>query len=114
MMNKAQKLKIFTAMRDYCSIEPEYETFGNETFSKREESAKIYEGLEATGDMDYNYLANLKGRSGYELARHPENLTFQECCSVLTFLLRAEHWTEYPLDVEAAYKVLSRACDLLS
>ena len=115
-MGKAEARKLFMELRDMCR-KPEIQQIGNMTFSKGDEYSRIYSGLEKTGNLDIDYADNLKGKDGYELAANPSNLTFKECCTVLTFLLRAERWsdgafTEALMD-GSVYKVLSRAVEVM-
>lgn len=115
-MTKADQRRLFMQLRDMCK-EPEFQKVGNHTFSKKDESHKIYEVLEKTGNLDVEYADHLGDRDGYELAAHPENLTFTECCTVLTFLLRAGHFSEGAFEESLAdgsvYKVLSRAVETM-
>ncbi len=115
-MTKAEQRKVFMELRDMCK-NPKFEQIGGMTFSKGEEYSRIYSGLEKTGNLDVNYADNLKNNDGYELAANPEKLTFKECCTVLTFLLRAEHWSEGAFTEALAdgsvYKVLSRLVEAM-
>lgn len=115
-MTKAEQRKIFMNLRDMCK-NPEFEKIGNEVFSKGNEISRLYEDLEKTSNLDVDYADHIGERNGYELASNPEKLTFKECCTVLTFLLRAEHWSPGAF-VEAlqdgtVYKLLSRAVEVM-
>ena len=115
-MTKAEQRKIFIDLRDFCS-RPIFEKIGDETFSKRDEYRRIYEGLEKTDNFDVNYADNLKGKDGYEMASNAEKLTFKECCTVLTFLLRAEQFAEgaftEALSNGNVHKLLARAVEVM-
>ncbi len=115
-MTKVEQRKVFIELRDFCR-KPELEKIGDEMFSKRDEYRRIYEGLEKTGNFDVNYADNLKGRDGYEMASNAEKLTFKECCTVLTFLLRIERFSAgaftEALSNGNIYKLLARAVEVM-
>lgn len=91
---------------------------GKNEFSKGDEYSRIYKGLEDIGVLDYDYFEHLRGKDGYEMASQAEKLTFQECCTVLTFLLRAERFAEgaftHALEEGTVYNILKRAVDVMS
>ena len=115
-MTKAEVRKRFFELRDMCR-KPKFETINRTTYSKGNEYKKLYEMLENTGNFDVNYADNLKGKSGYEMGANAENLTFKECCTVLTFLLRAERFSEGAFTGALAdgtvYKLLKRAAEVM-
>lgn len=115
-MTKAEQRKLFIDLRDLCK-NPQIEQISNKVYSKSDEYARTYDVLEKTGNLDVKYADHLEGKDGYELASKPDKLTFKECCTVLTFLLRAEHWsdgafTEALMD-GSVYKVLARAVETM-
>lgn len=113
--------EIFEGLRDICR-----NSIGEDDDDKSCAAySEVYKGLEETGNLDYDCLRHLNGR-GYELAGKPEKLTFSECCTVLTFLLRAERFTDGYFDGHyfggaftsalkdgTVYRILDRACELL-
>lgn len=108
-MTKAEVRKRFIEVRDLCR-NPEEKQMGNEY-------RKVYRMLDDTGNLDVNYADNLKGRDGYEMAAKAETLTFKECCTVLTFLLRAERFSEGAftgaLSDGTVYRLLKRAAEVM-
>ena len=115
-MTKSEQQKTLTEIRDMCR-DPEFEVISNHLYSKKDELERIYEWLEKTGNFDYYYSEHLGNKNGYELAHNPEKLTFKECCTALTFLLRAEHWSEGAffdaLSDGDVYKLLSRMVETI-
>ena len=115
-MTKSEQQKILARLRDMCR-EPEFEVISNHLYSKNDEYQRIYEWLEKTGNIDSDYLDNLGSKNAYALVHNPEKLTFKECCTVLTFLLRAEHWSEgaffEALSDGDVYKLLSRMVETI-
>ncbi|MBQ4430642.1 MAG: hypothetical protein II877_03990 [Synergistaceae bacterium] len=115
-MTKVEMRKLFMELRDMCK-KPEFETVGDMLFSKGDEYSRIYQGLEKAGNLDVEYADHIGERSGYELASQPEKLTFKECCTVLTFLLRAERFSPMAftgaLQDGTVYKLLSRAVEAM-
>ena len=116
-MTATEKQKVFIELRDLCNKPFEFELIDGIRFSKGDEYALVHKGLEKTGCFDRNYLANLDGKDGYEMAENPEQLTFEECCTVLTFLLRAERFSEglfdSMLENKTIYKLLKRAVEVM-
>ena len=113
-MTKAEIRKRFIEIRDLCH-NPEFEQ--NSRYTKNNEYQKLYKTLEDTNNLDVNYADNLKGKNGYEMAKKAESLTFKECCTVLTFLLRAERFAEGAFTEALAdgtvYKLLKRAVEVM-
>lgn len=104
---KSKTLEVFTVLRD---LSVRKEPMGDEY-------RKIYEGLEETGTLDADYAENLGDRNGYALAKNADVLSFKDCCTVLTFLLRAEHWTpgafNDALQSGSIHRLLKRAVEVL-
>lgn len=115
-MTKAEARKRFIALRDKCQ-NPEFETVDGMQISKGREYNELYKLLEDTGNFDVDYADNLKGRDGYEVAADAENLTFNDCCTALTFLLRAERFSEgtftEALEDGTIYELLTRAVEVM-
>ena len=113
---KVETLKRFMRIRDKCK-NPKFEKVNGILYSKGDEYQELYKLLDETGNLDVKYIDNLKGRNGYELAGQSEKLTFKDCCTVLTFILRAERWTDGAFGGELkngnVYALLSRACEEL-
>lgn len=115
MANPEQR-KAFMRLRDLCKS-PKSEKINGQVFSKGDEQSQIYNVLEKTGALDVEYASHLEGKDVYALMAQPGKLTFQECCTILTFLLRAEHWAEgtftEALMNGSVYKLLSRAVEAM-
>ena len=115
-MTKAEIRKRFFELRDKCRS-PKFETINNMTFSKNDEYGELYKLLEDTGNLDVNYADHLKGRDAHKMGEKADTLTFKECCTVLTFLLRAERFSEGAFTGELAdgtvYKLLKRAAEVM-
>ena len=103
-------------LRDMCK-NPEVEEIGGHLYSKGEEYSELYKVLDKTGNFDVDYADHLDGKDVYALASRPDKLSFQECCTVLTFILRSEHWSEgsfaEALKDGTVYKLLSRAVEAM-
>lgn len=116
MKTKAEMRKLFIGIRDTCK-NPKFEEISGNLYSKGDEYSRIHRVLDETGTLDYDYADNLGNRNGYELARTPENLTFKDCSTALTFLLRAERFSEgaftEALKDGTVYKLLSRMVETL-
>lgn len=83
---------------------------------KIEEVDKIYKALykllEDTNNMDFDYLDHFKEKFFTKI----EKLTFKQCCTALTFILRSEHFSngsfaDYFMD-RTVYRLLDRAAQL--
>lgn len=115
-MTKAEQRKAFMEIRDMCKT-PKFEEIGGRLYSKNDESSKLHEVLDKTGNLDVDYADHLEGKNGYDMAAKAGRLTFKECCTVLTFLLRAERFTEgaftEALQDGTVYKLLSRAVEVM-
>ena len=115
-MTKAEMRKLFMELRDMCK-NPKFEVVGGHLYSKGDQYSKAYSVLTETGTLDVDYMDHIKGGNGYEMASHPEKLTFEDCCTVLTYILRSEHWSDgafaEALENGTVYKVLSRAVEVM-
>ena len=115
-MTKVEVRKLFMGLRDMCK-NPKFEVVGDYLYSKGEEYTRIAQALLDSNTLDVDYANHIKGESGYDMARHPEELTFKECCTALTFLLRAERFSPMAfteaLQDGTVYKLLSRMCEVL-
>ena len=115
-MTKVEQRKAFMSIRDMCKA-PKFETIGGHLYSKSDEYSELYDVLDKTGNLDVDYANHLEGKNGYDMATKAERLTFNECCTVLTFLLRAERFTEgafaEALQDGTVYKLLSRAVEVM-
>lgn len=115
-MTKAEIRKRFMALRDKCQ-NSEFETVDGVQISKGREYSELHKLLEDTGNFDVNYGDNLRGRDGYEVVANADNLTFKECCTALTFLLRAERFDEGAFTEALAdgtiYKLLKRSVEVM-
>ena len=91
-------------------------------------SSKLYKGLGRAGCLDQEYNEHLEATRDkyspnsehpyYALIPHIQDLTFDECCAMLTFVLRAERWSDGWFDECLSngniYELLSRACEVIS
>lgn len=117
-MTKSEMLKRFTVMRDKCR-NPKVKLEGYLLTSEGDEYREIYELLGDTETLDENYSDNMRSiskKTGDDISR-TGNLTFRECCTALTFVLRSEHWNEGSfaenLQNGTVYKLLNRAVEML-
>ena len=105
------------------------ELLNDKKLSEDDLYVKLYDDLEAAGCCDHNYLKHLDDiEAKYSLGKeahgfidavpHIKDLSFNECCTLLTFLFRAERWAggwfETYLNDGTIYKLLSRARDTAS
>lgn len=59
--------------------------------------SRLYRELEEYKALDYNYLDNfekIKGEGLLDKMKHVDALTFKECCTMLTWILRSERFCE--------------------
>ena len=113
--------KVFTELRDLCKNKKKDDNDGSFYI-------RLYEDLEAAKCVDYDYRNSLEaaqkkysvneGEHIYSsLIPHVKKLSFNECCSMITFLLRAERWSGGWIDEclgnGELYALLSRACETL-
>ena len=57
----------------------------------------LYKGLEDVNGLDYEYLDNfrkIKGENYSEKIGHVNDFSFKDCCTLLTFILRAERFSD--------------------
>ena len=57
----------------------------------------LYKGLKDIDAIDHNYMDNFKRLKGDDYAEkmsHLEEFTYENCCTVLTYLLRSERFVE--------------------
>ena len=115
-MTKVEQRKLFMKLRDACKT-PKFEVVGGHLYSKGSQYKDIAQALLDTKLLDVDYARHIKGDSGNEMAMHPEDLTFKECCTALTYVIRSEHWSEGSfaeyLKAGAVYKLLSRLVETL-
>ena len=115
-MTKAEMRKLFTELRDMCKS-PKFEKAGRFWGSKGDEYERVARALLDSNTLDVDYASHIKGTDGYTMASHPENLTFEECCTAMTYLVRAQHWDDITfmeaLQDGTVYKLLTRMCEVL-
>lgn len=117
-MTKTEIKKRFTEMRDKCR-NPKVKKEGYFLYSEGNEYEEMYELLGDTETLDREYLDNMREirkKTGDDISK-AEKLTFKECCTALTFVLRSEHWqdgsfAEYLQD-GTVYSLLSRAVEVM-
>lgn len=56
--------------------------------------SKIYEGLESAGYLDNLYLEHTRDIDMEEAMKRIDNMSFEECCTWLTWILRGNRFSE--------------------
>ena len=79
--------------------------------------SRFYEDLERAGLIDTNYTEHMKGRTLDDVIPNVKELSFSDCKTYLTFILRAERWAEGWFSERTEngdiYKLLSRAGEVI-
>ena len=77
----------------------------------------LHEGLEKTGYLDHDYFEHLKDKSGYDEFLRVNELSAKECGTALTFILRAEKYSDGVFDSYVnngnIYKMLAHMCEVI-
>ena len=58
---------------------------------------QLYKGLDKIKSLDFNYIENfekIKGANYDEKIKYLNDFSFDNCCTLLTFLLRGERFSE--------------------
>lgn len=61
--------------------------------------SKVYEGLESAGYLDDNYLEHTRDIDMDEALKHINQMSFDECCTWLTWILRGNRFSEGLFDM---------------
>ena len=56
--------------------------------------SEIYEGLESAGYLDNLYLEHTRDIDMEEAMKRIDNMSFEECCTWLTWILRGNRFSE--------------------
>ena len=78
----------------------------------------LAKGLEESGCADHDYLSHTEGRAIEDVISSINRMSFNECCTWLTWIVRGERFCEglftSCLDDGTLLALLTRACDVLS
>ena len=111
-MTDIQKKQIFIGLRDY---------FKFKNLDAGDAYDELRSKLEKTSSLDMAYIEHLtKLQEDVEIDdvfSNIGNLSFRDCCTCLTYILRLGHWTddgfEEFLKNGTIYKILVQACKVM-
>lgn len=93
-MNKKEKIKELMDLFKNFKLDEEAEYHG---YGTAEIYGALYKALEGMGELDHDYLNNfdkIKGDGFNEKIVHLQELSFKECCTLLTAILRYDRFVE--------------------
>ena len=77
----------------------------------------FYDDLQDSGLMDMEYLDHMGDKSFDEVIPKVGEMSYQDCLTYLTFILRSEHWSEgwflSCIKDGSIYKLLSRLLEVM-
>ncbi len=113
-MTKAEVRKLLINIRDKCKNPKFKTTFEGAVIGEISDS--LYNLIKAIGGFDQDYFEHMKN-IGDDFENKINTLSFQECHTILTYMLRSEHWSpgllaEY-LENGSVYALLVRMNETL-